>query len=157
MARRSIIIARGFSMSLFCRDKSLAVQAFIVKFLNNNCPELKALIEGPRNDRRVNLSVVVAVIPLEKKALQPEKAFTAVTKEFSGAGVGLVTSDPWKFERAILCFHFENELYYALASVKHLTFLGGGFYQVGFQMTEMINPGDYPGLTELTRQLFDGA
>jgi hypothetical protein len=143
-------------MSLFCRDKSRAVQSFLVKFLNNNCPELKALLEGPRNDHRVNLTVVVGVIPLEKKALQSDRAFTAVTKEFSGTGVGLVTSDPWKFEKAILCFYFENEFYYMLASVKHLTVLGGGFYQLGFQMTEMISPSDYPGLSELTRQLFEG-
>jgi hypothetical protein len=143
-------------MSLFCRDKTRSVQTFIVKFLNNNCPELKALFEGPRADRRANLTVVVGVVPLEKNAIQTDKAFTAVTKEFSATGVGVVTPDPWKFEQAIVCFRFEEEFYYALASVKHTTFLGGGFYQLGFQMSEMINPGEYFGLSDLSLQLFDG-
>ncbi|MBN2580296.1 MAG: hypothetical protein JXB10_15005 [Pirellulales bacterium] len=142
-------------MSIFCRDKLRSVHGFILKFLNNNCPDLKALYEGPRADRRVNLTVVVGVVPLEKKKPQVEKAFTAVTKEFSGVGVGLVVQVPWKFEQAILCFRFEEEMYYARATVRHLTFLGGGFYQLGFEMNEMVNASAYPELPELSEQLFE--
>jgi hypothetical protein len=142
-------------MSLFCRDKNRTVQSFLLKVLNNNCPELKALYEGPRTECRANLTVVVGVIPLEKRKLQTEKAFTAVTKEFSTIGVGVIVQEPWKFEEAILCFLFEGEMHYARSKVKHLTFLGGGFYQLGFQLSEMIKANDYPHLTELSLQLFE--
>ena len=65
------------------RKKTLGVQSFVLKVINNNCPELKALIEGPRRDKRVNLSLVVLVVPLENGKLQVGKAFYAVTRELS--------------------------------------------------------------------------
>ena len=47
----------------------------MLKVINNNCPELKAFIEGPRRDKRVNLSLVVMVVPLEDGELQVDKPF----------------------------------------------------------------------------------
>ena len=32
------------------------------------------------------------------------------------------------------------------AQAKHLDPMGGGFYQLGFQLIEIILPGDYPEL-----------
>jgi hypothetical protein len=146
-----------FAMSIFCRDKTRSIQGFLIKFLNNNCPDLKALVEGPRADSRVNLTVVVGVVPLEKGKIQPDRAFTAVTREFSSAGVGIVVPGAEKYEQAIICFRYEGEFYYALASAKHQTFLGGGFYQLGFQMKEMVKPNEYPHLADLSFQLFESA
>ena len=77
-------------MVLFGRKKEPGVRSFILKLVNNNCPELKALIEGPRNDSRVNLVTVVMVVPVEKEQLQLPRTFMAVTKEFSSTGVALV-------------------------------------------------------------------
>ncbi|MGA2062682.1 MAG: hypothetical protein ABSG67_19595, partial [Thermoguttaceae bacterium] len=56
------------------RKKMLGVQNFVLKIINNNCPELKALIDGPRRDKRVNLSLVVLVVPLENGELQVDNA-----------------------------------------------------------------------------------
>ena len=96
-------------MTLFARNKELGVQSFIMKLVNNNCPELKALIEGPRADRRVNLMVVVKVIPVRKGRLIVPEAFNAVTKEFSGAGVGVVIDKPQGPQEAVIAFHFDGE------------------------------------------------
>ena len=50
---------------LFFKNREHEVQSFILKFVNNNCPELKAMDEGPRLEARANLTAVVLVIPLE--------------------------------------------------------------------------------------------
>ena len=43
-------------MSLFSKRKDLAVHSLVLKLVNNHCPELTAMLEGPRRDSRVNLT-----------------------------------------------------------------------------------------------------
>jgi hypothetical protein len=137
-------------MPLFAARKDLGVRSLIVKMVNNNCPELKALMEGPRNDSRVNLVVVVMVIPLEKRRLAVEGAFTAITKEFSSTGVGVVLDHPCALEQAVLGFRFEGEMHFVRARARHLNPLGGGFSQLGFQMSEVVTVHDYPELESMS-------
>jgi hypothetical protein len=138
------------SAMFFSRNKKLAVSNFVIKLLNNNCPDLRGLQDGPRTDSRVNLTLVVLVIPLEKKQLQPAKAFHAVTKDFSATSVSVMIDSPREVNEAIVAFRFEGYMYYARATAKHLTPLGGGFYQLGLQMDEMVEPKNYPKLADFS-------
>jgi hypothetical protein len=133
-------------MSLFAKRKDLRVQTLILKLVNNNCPELRALLEGPRADSRVNLVVVALVVPLKDGRLQVHRAFAAVTKEFSGSGVGIVVDQPPGFDEAVLGFQFDGEMVYMRGRTKHFDPLGGGFHQLGFQLLEVVSPIDYPQL-----------
>ncbi len=74
-------------MPIFSRKREQEVQRFICKVVNNHCSELEALIEGPRLESRVRLSVVVLVVPVDKGKPAVERAFAAVTKEFSTSGM----------------------------------------------------------------------
>lgn len=136
-------------MSLFTKNKVAPVKSFIIKLVNNNCPELKALIEGPRRDNRVNMTVVVMVIPLEGKVLQVGQSLMAVTKEFSSTGVAVVLDHPRGMDEAVLGFRFEGEMTYIRAQAKHLSPIGGGFYQLGFELEEIVSAGDYPRLKSM--------
>jgi hypothetical protein len=136
----------GGFVSLFTARKDDRVRSFLLKLLNNHCPGLTALMEGPRIDRRVNLVVVVTVIPLEDGKLQVRNAFTAVTKDFSTTGVAVVLDQPRRLDRAILGFRFEGQTTFILAQAKHLDPMGGGFLQLGFQLTELVSSADYPEL-----------
>lgn len=133
-------------MSIFTRKKEHEVQAFITKLVNNNCVELEALVEGPRLEDRVRLTIVVLVIPVENNRPVLEEAFAAVTKEFSSAGVALVVNEPVAIEHAILGFRFEGAMNFIRATAKHLNPMGAGFYQLGLQLTEKICLGDHPQL-----------
>jgi hypothetical protein len=135
---------------LFAQNKKVGVQSFVLKIVNNSCPELRASIEGPRLDRRVNLTIVVLIVPVEQKRLEVLQAFTAVTKEFSATGVGVVLDEPKALDDVILGFRWEAEMVFVRAKAKHLNPLGGGFYQLGFQMTEILPAGDYPQLRSLS-------
>ena len=70
-------------MSLFSPNKDFKVRGVVLKLINSNCPEMVPRIEDPRSDKRVNLAIVVAVVPIEKGNIQGNEAFTAVTKKFS--------------------------------------------------------------------------
>ena len=137
-------------MPLFTKKREIGVQSFILKLVNNNCPELLALMDGPRIDSRVNLTVVVAVVPVEKKKPQIDQAFTAVSKEFSSNGVALVLNEPRGLDHAILGFRFEGQMSFVRAQAKHLNPMGGGFYQLGFRMLEVVSLADYPQLVAVS-------
>jgi hypothetical protein len=124
----------------------LGVQNFVLKIINNNCPELKALIDGPRRDKRVNLSLVVLVVPLENGELQVDNAFYAVTREFSSNGVGIILSQQQALDEVILGFRLESEMTFVHATAKHLNAMGNGFYHLGLEMTEIAPISKYPAL-----------
>ena len=133
-------------MSLFCPRKDLRVQNFVLKLLNNNCPGLRAVMEGPRIDRRVNMVLVVMIIPIENNRLQIGRAFTAVTKEFSNMGVSVVLDEPHELDQVVLGFRFEGDMHFIRATAKHLDPMGGGFHQLGLQMVEVVSGSNYPEL-----------
>jgi hypothetical protein len=135
---------------IFTRNRRRDVTNFVLKLVNNNCPDILDLQDGPRTDKRVNLTIVVLVVPLEKKKADVTKAFHAVTKDFSSTSVSVMVDSPRTVHDVILLFRFEGEMYFIRAKAKHLSPLGGGFHQLGFQMEEMISPIEYPGLSDLS-------
>jgi hypothetical protein len=137
-------------MSLFSKKKDVAVTNFVLKLINNNCPRLATILEDLRGDSRVNLVVVVMVIPLENGRLQVPQAFTAVTKEFSNTGVAVVLDQPHRMHQAVLGFRFEGTMTFIRAEAKHTDPMGGGFCQIGFHLIEIVSPADYPELKSLT-------
>ncbi len=137
-------------MPLFSQKKEIAVQSFILDVVNNNCLDVKALADGPRLENRVNLTLVVMIIPVEGKELKTEQAFAAVTKEFSTTGLAVVLDQPMGLDEVILAFRREREMTFVRATARHLNPIGGGFFQLGFQMTEMVHVGDYPQLRRIS-------
>ncbi len=133
-------------MPLFSPNKDFKVRGVILKLLNANCPGLVPEFQDARSDKRVNLAVVVALIPLAEGKTQGDEAFTAVTKDFSSSGVSVVSERPFPFEQAILGFRIEGQFVFVLAEARHVAPMGGGLFQVGFQLIEVVAVGDYPGL-----------
>jgi hypothetical protein len=84
----------------------------------------------------------VTVIPVEDKQPQVRRAFTAVTREFSNTGVSVVVEGPTGFDEAILGFRLEGRMTFMRAKVKHLSPMGGGFYQLGFRLVEHLSAAD---------------
>jgi hypothetical protein len=135
---------------LFAANKRHEVQNFMLKLINNNCPELKALRDGPRVERRVNLTVVTLVIPFHEKRPLVERMFPAVTKEFTTLGVAVVLSEPRALEEVILGLHWAGKMCFVRARARHLHAIGAGFYQLGLELKEMLHAGDYPELRSLS-------
>jgi hypothetical protein len=138
-------------VSFFAKKKDEAVRAFVLKLINNNCPGLTALKEGPRGDSRVNLAVVLTIIPVKDGQIQVHDAFTAVTKDFSATGVSVVLDRPRMPDWAVLGFRFDGQTTFLLAEAKHLDPMGGGFYHLGFKLTEVVSPAGYPELESVAK------
>ncbi len=136
-------------MPLFTRKKEPAVQAFILSLLNQNCPALRDRLDGPRLEGRVNLTMVVMVVPVEEEGPQIRRAFTAISKEFSSSGVAVVIDHPYGADEAFLGFRLRGNMTWVRAKAKHLHPMGGGFFQLGFRMTERLHTADHPQLANL--------
>ena len=76
------------------RSKEIEAQRLILKLVNNHCPELRDLHDGPRLEGRVNLTVPAWVVPLQGRMPQVARAFAVVTKEFSPSGLSVVLQPP---------------------------------------------------------------
>jgi len=136
-------------MPLFARRKESAVQGFIVSLLNQNCHAIQERLDGPRLEGRVNLTLVVTVIPVEDGKLIYRRAFSSITKEFSTSGVALVVDQPCGLDEAVLGFRNRGSTAWIRAKARHLHPMGGGFYQLGFRLTERLEPSDHPELANL--------
>jgi hypothetical protein len=133
-------------VKLFARTNDLEVQSFMLKVVNNNCADLEAMIEGPRLEGRVRLTIVALVIPMEKHNLLVPRMFAAVTKEFSTNGVAIVTNQLRGLDEVALGFRWERCVRWVRAKAKHVHPMGAGFYQIGFRVNKMIHVGDCPDL-----------
>ena len=137
-------------MRLFSKNKEREVQTFILHLMNNHCPGLSVLDhEDSRRECRANLTLVVLVVPLQDGKPDALRAFPAVTKEFACSGVSLVLDQPLPLEEAYLIFREESRVTYVLARAKHLSPMGGGFFQLGMEMTEIVSEEDCPELKPL--------
>ena len=136
-------------MPLFARKKESAVQAFVISLLNQNCHALQERLDGPRLEGRVNLTMVVMVVPVEEEKSLFRRAFAAITKEFSSSGVAVVVDRPYGADEALLGFRWRGSVTWFRAKAKHLHPMGGGFFQLGFRMTERLQTADYPELAKL--------
>jgi hypothetical protein len=133
-------------LSIFSKNKDFKVRGLVLKLLNNNCPALRTKINEARIDNRVNLAVVVTVIPLKDGQPQLSDAFTTVTKDFSSAGLALVLDHPVGLDQVILGFRVSAEMAFVRAEAKHVNPMGAEYYQLGFRLMEVVSPAEYPGL-----------
>ncbi len=134
------------AVTLFTKNKVREVQSFILKVVNNNCADLRTRLDGPRLEGRANLTLVVLIVPIEDGKIRVDRAFTAVTKEFSTSGTAIVLEQPMGFDEVIVGFRWEQDVTFIRAEAKHLNPMGGGFFQLGLQMNEVVHIGDHPEL-----------
>ncbi len=136
-------------MLLFSRKKTIDVQTFLLKLVNNQCPQLGSFFENRRDETRVPVCVVTLVVPLQKGRAQLADHFPTVTKEFSTTGVSIVLDQPRGLEEVILAFRWEKEMTFVKGTARHLNQMGAGFYYLGIELSNVVRVSDYPELESL--------
>jgi hypothetical protein len=130
-------------MSLFKRKNPQEVRAHIDKLLSNSK-------DGRRLDSRIKHVLVGMVVPIVNRRPQISEAFAATTKDFSSHGVGMVFQKPDAPAEAMLGFFINAQMVYFRGEFKHSEPIGGGFFSHGFELYEVVSPGEYPELAALT-------
>ncbi len=134
----------------FSNPKALAVKNRILELINETASGLPSKTDGRRVDSRIKRVVVGIVVPIEDRRLQVDRAFTALTKDFSSGGVAIVLNQPSGPEQAILGFRLEGAMSFFRAEARHVEPMGGGFFQIGYQLFEVVSARDYPELASVS-------
>ncbi|MBN2295218.1 MAG: hypothetical protein JXM70_22500 [Pirellulales bacterium] len=140
-------------MGLFTVNQERAVQSEILNLVNNNCPSVKAMAEGPRVEQRVNLTIPVKLVPILEGELAPLHTLSVVTKEFSSGGFSVVVDHPHVPKDAVVLFRSGRKTTFIQAQLRHIDPIGAGFYQCGFKLLKVLAHSDWPTLQELAETL----
>jgi hypothetical protein len=138
-------------MLLFRKDKTkeIEVQRLLTKIINVHSRSLDALREGPRGELRVDLAMVVIVVPSIDGRPDRQQAFATVTREVSSTGMSLVLSERLEGREVFLVIDVQKEMRYVRGEIRHQGPLGAGLYQAGVKLTELLTIGDYPEMAPL--------
>jgi hypothetical protein len=135
----------------FSNTRALAVKNRILELIDETAAGLSIKTDGRRLDSRIKRVVVGVIVPLEERRLQVDRAFTVLTKDFSSGGVAVVVNNqPGGPEQAVLGFRLEGAMSFFRAEARHVEPMGGGFFQIGYQLFEVVSARDYPELASVS-------
>jgi hypothetical protein len=131
------------------RKKQLDVQAFLRRVIDISSPNRAPLDGEARLDSRANRTFPLVVAPWVDGQPDVDKAMTALSKNFSGQGMTTILAAPIRGDELVIGFELENQPYFLLGNVRHRTPLGGGFWQLGIELTSLLTLADEPCLERL--------
>ena len=130
------------------RKKLLEVQSVLRRIIDASAPN-RPTQEEARWDSRSNRTFPVVICPWADSEPCIEGAITAITKNVSSQGLTAIV--PVQFDAGLLVagFSFDAEYRFMIGVVRHRTPLGGGFWQLGIELTRLVDIGEVPSLARL--------
>ena len=126
-----------FSFARRRSPQNPAVHKVIQRFLNAVNPDLAKFEDEARCDYRSNRTVPVLLAPYEGEIALDEACY-ALTKNLSVRGLALVLPQPFRAERVAVGFWFAEQGHFVAGEVRQNVPLGGGFWQLGVEATEVL-------------------
>ncbi|HUY88455.1 MAG TPA: PilZ domain-containing protein [Pirellulales bacterium] len=130
-----------FSFARRRTPRNPAVHKVIQRFLNAVNPDLAKFDDESRCDYRSHRTVPVLLAPHED-GISLDEACYALTKNLSVRGLALVLPQPFRAERVAVGFWFAEQAQFVSGEVRQNVPLGGGFWQLGVEVTQVLNPDD---------------
>jgi hypothetical protein len=137
------------------RAKNEAVHKVIRQFLDAVNPDLAVFDDDARWHHRSHRTAPVLLVPYDDE-LSPHEACYALTKNLSVRGLALVLPQPFRARRVAVAFWFEEQAHFVSGEVRQNVPLGGGFWQLGVEVTQVLDPaecGDVKRLLPLATRL----
>jgi hypothetical protein len=112
--------------------------------MDATCPSRPPLHGECRWEDRSNRTIPVLLIPCVDKAPIVAEHAIALTKNLSSQGVAIVLPQPFHAEQVIVGFWLEMQPEFILGQVRQNVPLGGGYWQLGLELTERLTPDAIP-------------
>ncbi len=111
---------------------------------------------GRRQPRRPNepqeeralLSIGILVVPLNDESPDIDMAFTAMSKDVSSTGIGLVANRSLSTSEALLRLSGDAETRLLRTTVRHRKDLGQGWVRFDMEVTGVLDKSEYPQLKQ---------
>lgn len=130
------------------RKKLLEVQSVLRRIIDASAPH-RAPEEEARWDSRSNRTFPVVICPWGDSEPCVERAITALTKNVSSQGLTAILPVHFDDDLLVTGFSFEENHRFMIGVVRHRTPLGGGFWQLGIELTRLVDIGEVPSLEKL--------
>ena len=103
-------------------------------------------IEGGHPEGRVDLSMGILVVPLNDESPDIATAFTAITKDVSATGIGLVSNRAIPTAEVLLRLSGTSETRLLRTTVRSRKDLGQGWVRFDMEVTDVVDKSEYPQL-----------
>jgi hypothetical protein len=126
------------------RKKSLEVQRRVQHLADLTTPNLGCSTSHERAEDRCNRTLPVLLCPWENGRPVEEFCTFALTKDISSRGVGLILVQPFRAAEVVVGFWLDDDSmqhpWYFLGSTQRLHKVGGGYWTLGIEFSEFVEP-----------------
>lgn len=131
------------------RREQVEVHKITRRLINSSCPCLPPLAGESRWENRSNRTIPVLLTPISGGELSLDETATAVTKNLSSQGLALVLHQPFWAEGVVIGFWHSGEPEFVRGEIRQNVPLGGGFWQLGIELTQRVILAEMPELERL--------
>ena len=131
------------------RDKQFEIHRVIRRLINASTPNRIPLQGESRWELRSNRTMPVLLVAYDHNELSAGELAYALTKNLSSQGLALVLHQPFRAEQVVVGMWSNEEAHFVSGTVRQSIPLGGGFWQIGVETTELLSAGQTPELTRL--------
>jgi hypothetical protein len=131
------------------RDKHLEIHRVIRRLINASTPNRIPLQGDSRWELRSNRTMPVLLVPYDNNELSVGELAYALTKNLSSQGLALVLHQPFRAEQVVVGIWSNEQAHFVAARVRQSVPLGGGFWQIGLEATELLPTAQFPDLIRL--------
>jgi len=122
-------------------SKQIEVRGLAQRISNATIPNRPKADSRDRVDDRYNRSLSTVLLPWADGKAVIGAPLYAVTKDISEVGLSLVLREP-AVPPQMVCGFWLDAPYFVRAELRHSEPIGGGFWQVGIEMTELFTLAD---------------
>jgi len=87
--------------------------------------------------------------PYDGVEVRVDELTHAVTKDVSSQGLALVLPQPFRAEQVVVGFWSESHTHFVSGQVRQNVPLGGGFWQLGVELTALLDLSEHPDIKRL--------
>jgi hypothetical protein len=131
------------------RKKKNELQQLLRRAMDLTSPNHPPRKGEMRWEERSNRTIPVLLSPWANGKPLVDEHTVALSKDLSSQGVALVLPQPFRAEQVVLGFWLELMPEFILGKVRQNASLGGGFWQLGVELTERLPLADHKVLESL--------
>ena len=124
------------------------VRGFLRHLVDLSSPNLPPLEGDSRSQPRSNRALPVLLAPWEHAQPVVDESTYALTKDISDRGLSLVLGQPFKSLEVVVGLWLDSPRF-VLGDVRQNVPIGGGFWQIGVELTELLEAVDHPQIQTL--------
>jgi len=131
------------------RKRLVEVRGFVRRLVDLTSPNLPPLEGDSRAEQRSNRSLPALLAPWADGQPVVDESTYAFTKDFSDRGLSLVLHQPFKAAQVVVAVWLLESPRFALGEVRQIVPLGGGYWQLGVELTELLDSAEFPQVESL--------